>query len=371
MTTTRRTISRIGAACAVLLIAALARGTDVRDVTRFRGQGDSVIHGWGIVTGLNGTGDSGQEALVARPLAQALTGLGQPVGDLAELAAANAVAIVYVTATIPSTGAIENDNLDVRISTINSAQSLEGGELMMTPLVSPDTLAQARYAIAQGPIRIPNRDNPRVGVVSGGARITRTIDTTPDIVDVFDLVVDRSYTGFSAVSHIAQQINDAYFLTTDPTTDKIARALDERTIRIYVPEVEREDPASFVDSVLSTTIVASQLGVPATIRAYRATGAIVVTGDVRIEPTVITHNDLVITTTLPPPLPTPEAPIVNRENWTSLETGATETELTRIQELLAAFERLDLPARDQIEILEMLDESGKIHGKLIVEGVGR
>jgi len=364
-----------GAVLAALVVlvagASAAKASDVRDVVRFRGQGDSVVHGYGLVVGLNGTGDSGSELVAARPLAQALAQMGQPVGDLSELASGNAVALVYVTATVPSTGAMVDDHLDARVSTVHSATSLEGGELMLTMLVSPDKQSQRVYAVAQGSVALPDGDLPRTGVVSGGARMVREVRTTPPISASFDLVVDRAYTGYSAVSHIAQQINDAYFLTTDPGSEKIARAIDERTIRVRVPEVERRNPASFVDSVLRTEVVPSQLGTPATIRANRSTGAIVVTGDVRIEPTVITHNDLVITTTLPPPERTPEAPVVENKTWATLETGGTEAELTRAQALLEAFERLDLPATDQIEILEMLDASGRIHGKLIVEGVER
>jgi flagellar P-ring protein FlgI len=320
------------------------------------------------VIGLNGTGDSGTELAMARPLAETLRRLGNPIPGFEELRNSRSVALVMVTCTVPRTGARTDDTLDATVSVINSATSIDGGELFIAPLIGPRP-GDPVFAFAQGSISAADAARPTIGRVGGGARMVRDIVTTPPAGMAFDLVLDSAYVGYAAASHVAQQINDAYFLTTDPTSEKIARVLDERTVRVTIPEVEREAPAPFIADVQETGIVPSQLGVPASVVCNTRTGAIVITGDVRLSPSVITHADLVITTTLPTPEPTPEAPIVDRDRWARLETGASATELTRLDDLMTAFGQLNINPGDQIAILRMLHGAGKLHGKLVIDGV--
>ncbi|MEL6328902.1 MAG: flagellar basal body P-ring protein FlgI [Planctomycetota bacterium] len=359
---------RTAACFALAALCVSAQANTVRDITRIRGQGESVLQGLGLVIGLNGSGDSGTELAMARPLAETLRRLGNPLPSFDELRNSRSVALVMVTCTVPRTGARMDDTLDVTVSVLNSATSIDGGELFIAPLIGPKP-GDPVFAFAQGSVVAEQAERPTVARVRGGARMVRDILTTPPAGGAIDLILDPVYVGYAAATHVAQQINDAYFLTTDPTSEKIARVLDERTIRVLVPEVELEAPAAFIADVLETDILPSQLGVPASVVANTATGAIVVTGDVRISPSVITHRDLVITTTLPTPEPTPEAPIVDRERWATLQTDATTGELARIDGLLTAFEQLDIPATDQIAILRMLHSAGKLHAKLIIDGV--
>jgi flagellar basal body P-ring protein FlgI len=113
----------------------------------------------------------------------------------------------------------------------------------------------------------------------------------------------------------------------------------------------------------------SLLGLPAKVVADTRTGLIVVDGEVEISPTVITHKDLVIQTTVPTPEPTPAAPIVRRGRWTGIQTGANEPTLALLDDLLASFNQLDVPPADQIAILVQIHRAGNLHGKLIVDGI--
>jgi len=354
--------------CAPLL-AAPALGSTVRDVTRIEGEGESVLQGLGLVLGLNGTGDGGGELTLARPLSELLRRNGNPVASLEELSSTRAAALVMVTCVVPRTGARVDDALDVRISVVNSASSLVGGELYVAPLTAAVPGGEL-FAFAQGTITVDDRESPTTGTISEGARFVRDVRTTPRIGSSFTLVVEPQYAGFPATAHIARQINDAYFLTTDPLAEPIASALGPRRVLVEVPEIERGNSAAFASDVLSTDVIPSRLGVKAQVRADSRTGAIVVDGRVEISPAVITHQDLVITTTIPPPEPTPAAPLIERNRWATLATAPTRPQTTRVEDLLAALKRLDVRPVDQIQILKMLHEAGKLHGQLIIDGAG-
>ncbi|GAB4383756.1 MAG: flagellar basal body P-ring protein FlgI [Phycisphaerales bacterium] len=343
-----------------------ASATTVREIARLRGQGESILHGIGLVGGLNGTGDSGKDLIVARPLAQMLSGLGNPVPNFEELKNSKSVALVMITCVIPETGAEVDDTFDVRVSVINEASSLEGGELWVAPLTAAIPNGQL-YAFAQGPITIEDPSNPTAGRVRLGARMVRSIDTTPDIGGAVELIIHKHFAGWTSASQIASQINQQYLLTSRKLGDSIARVVNERTIRLTIPEQERADPAAFLGDVLSTEVNMSMLGLPATVVVNPRTGGIVVTGDVRISPAVITHRGLTITTTTPPPVATPDAPIVERRQWAAIDTESSDAGGSSLSDLIKAFEQLDVPPRDQIEILQMLHRAGKLQARLVVE----
>ncbi|MEM7623873.1 MAG: flagellar basal body P-ring protein FlgI [Planctomycetota bacterium] len=232
----------IVAACVTNAFVASATASDsIADFARIRGQGESVLQGLGLVIGLPGTGDIGQDLVVARPLAAMLEQLGNPVANLDELAQSQSVAVVMVTCIVPRTGSMTDDTLDVRVSAYNAAASLAGGELFLAPLVGPNPADPAIYAFAQGPVSLEDENTATSGVVRGGARMVRDIVTTPDIGGFFDLIIDPAYVGYQAVSYLAELIEDEYLLTDSPTADRIAVALGPRTIRVRVPEVERQN----------------------------------------------------------------------------------------------------------------------------------
>lgn len=350
----------------LLILPMHASATTVREIARLRGQGESILHGIGLVGGLNGTGDSGKDLIVARPLAQMLSGLGNPIPNFEELKNSKSVALVMITCVIPETGAEVDDTFDVRVSVINGASSLEGGELWVAPLTAAIPNGQL-YAFAQGPITIEDPGNPTAGRVRLGARMVRAIDTTPDIGGTVELIIHKHFAGWTSASQIASQINQQYLLTSRKLGDSIARVVNERTIRLTIPEQELADPAAFLGDVLSTEVNMSMLGLPATVVVNPRTGGIVVTGDVRISPAVITHRGLTITTTTPPPVATPESPIVERRQWAAIDTESSDAGGSSLSDLIKAFEQLDVPPKDQIEILQMLHRAGKLQARLVVE----
>lgn len=350
----------------ILAVTPAHAQTRVKDLVRLEGEGESRLRGLGLVVGLAGTGDSGKELVVARPLAEVLRRAGNQIPDLEELKNARSVALVWVDCAIPRTGARREDRFDVMVSAVNSARSLRGGRLLLTPLAGPHPADPTVYALADGPIDIENDQSPTTGRVRAGAHMLTDIRTAV-VGDAFTLILSPHVAGWTAATLIADAINQEYFGTTSPPPTPIARPLDNRSVRVVMPEPERSNPAAFVGLVLSTPINPALLRLPAQVICNRETGVIFATAEVEISPGVITHKDLTITTTVPAPAPSPQNPLVTRARWTALETGAAPAQNARLQDLLAALNQLDVPIEDQIAILSMLEKAGRLHAVVVIE----
>lgn len=344
---------------------AAAQATTVRELARMKDDSEYVLQGLGLVIGLSGTGDSGKELAVARPLAAVMERAGNPLESFDELARSKSVALVMVQCRVPRGGALMNDALDVTVSTLGSASSLESGELYVTVLRGPRP-GDPVFATAYGPVVVQNATFPTGGVVREGARMTRDIRmAAPE--GSFELVVEPWYRGYTAVSQIAAAVNVEYFNSLTASATPIARAIDDRSIRVEIPTEERADASAFIAEVMSTPVHPELLRVPARVIVNTRTGTIAVAGDVRISPVAITHRGLTITTVIPPPEPTPGNPLVNTERWAGLETDATDRELARLADLQAVFKQLNVEPVAQIEVLQMLKKMGKLHAELVVD----
>ncbi len=146
----------------------------------------------------------------------------------------------------------------------------------------------------------------------------------------------------------------------------MAQAVDPRTVRIVVPLAERARPAAFFGDIMQTDISSALRKLPAQVRCDTARGIIVITGDVQVSPAVITHKDLTITTTIQPDGPLPGDEV--RSEFAAVYAGDGEVDTSRLQDLIAAFDQLDIPPIEQIDILKMLRDTGKLHAKLIIDG---
>ncbi len=340
----------------------------VRQLVRIQGQEISGLQGLGLVVGLNGTGDSAKSLALARPLAEVLRNNGNPIASFDELGKSKSAALVMVTVTIPEEGARTGDRFDAHISVLNGAKSLQGGMLYMAPL-TPPVPGSMPYAIAQGLVELDDDQIPTQGRVRDGASMIRDV-RTGTVGNSFTLIVKPYFAGWPSVSEIASRINQEWFGTDDLSSGgafavEIATPIDDREIQINIPDPERDYRAGFIADVLSTPINTALLRLPAQVIVNSRTGAIVVTGDVRISPVAITHKDLTITTTIPTPVPTEGSPVVQRKQWTGVTTGAKPGDLARLDDLLNAFKQLDIPVDDQITILSMLNKTGKLHARLI------
>jgi flagellar P-ring protein precursor FlgI len=335
--------------------------TTVKELTRIKGQGESVIQGIGLVMGLPGTGDSGKELTLARPLAQILANNFNAPESLRELNSVKSVALVMVFCRTPAIPAQTDDRLDITITTLGTASSLKGGVLYLTPLTDPRPGGRV-YAMAQGKIEIEDPATPTAAKVSGGAQIIRDLPSMT-FESSFELVIETQAAGWSTAKLLASVINE----NAQPQGPAVAFALDERTIRVDIPEHERPAKAAFLDRALSAPVPTSLLDFPATVICNERTGVIVVTGDVEISPGIISHKDLVITTTAPPPQPSIINPLVERSRYTALDTQNRPKERAKLSDLLAAFKQLDVAPAQQIQVLQLLHKTGRLHARLVMD----
>lgn len=341
----------------------------IQDIVRIKGQGRSVLRGVGIVVGLRGTGDSGKEAALARPLQEVYRNSQIPLSDIKELERAKAAALVWIDCEIPEGGARADDRLDVFVSAIHSASSLEGGRLIIAPLLGP-LPGQPEFAMASGAVTIEDRERPTVGRIRLGASVVRDV-LMPAIDESLTLVVRPHFRGWTTTRTIANGINGSVGGSNEEGStgedSAVARADDDMAVTVRIPEPERADPANFIARVLGTRLSPTLLDLPAQVVVNERTGAMVITGDVEISPVAISYNNLVVSTTTPTPVPTPVDPLVTRESLIPVATSGRQGERARLADLIAAFKHLDVPVKDQIHIISEIHRTGRLHATLIVE----
>lgn len=346
--------------------------TSIQEFVRVDGYARAPLRGIGIVMGLPGTGDTGAELVLARPLASIYAANGNPLPDLRELAKARSAAIVMISCVVPEGGGRFGDTFDIIVSAMHSAKSLRGGTLIISPLMNPDTKSPVVFAMAQGQIVLEDPEVPTSGKIGAGAQLIK--DIRPPAVGArgsgtFDLILRPHFRSFQVARTLAAEINGitADLENEQDSTDPVAQAIDDTTIRVMIPEHERANPTNFLARIMSKRFSPSLIDLPAMVVVNEKTGSIVVTGDVEISAVTVGSDRLIVTTTTPTPTPTAANPLVTQQNWTEFGSTATGGERARIQDLLEAFKHLNVPVREQIQILSQIDRAGRLNARFIRE----
>lgn len=346
----------------------------IQDLARIQGQGESVLRGVGIVTGLaKGKGDKGTELALARPLARIYEVNNIPLPDLKELANAGTCALVAIEVTIPPQGSRQDDAWDIRVTALHSATDLTGGQLILSPLMGPRADDPTVYAMGNGTIMLEDKTLTTTGIIKNGAHMLGDVPM-PVIKDTFVLTLAPGYRYYTVASRVADAVNGS---VNDPQeglamTDRsihtdVARALNDTSILVTIPPQERANVPQFVAMVMSTQVTLSLLQQPAEVRINARTGLILFSGNVEISPVAISHKNLSISTITPALPPTLANPARSRDSIVGLDTSSRAREKARIQDLIAAFKALDVPIDDRINIIMELHKAGRIHAKLVVE----
>ena len=348
--------------------AAANSGVSLKTICRVKGQEENTLQGLGIVVGLKGTGDGGSSLPTLRFLAQAMQNLGNPLGKtgLAELKDAKNVALVYVTATVPASGARQGDKLDCVVSSAGGAKSLAGGRLLLTPLVGPSPKEPRVYALAEGPITLDSANLTTTGRIHRGCRMEEDLFNVFLQDGKFTLVLDRNYADFQIASEVATTINTSKLNPSYPVINAaaglpsapsrsggnlLAKAISPNNVEVTIPPDER-DPVEFISLVLGLTLLAPQTG-PRVVVNERG-GSIVIDGDVEIGPVVINHKNIVV-----------EAGSGNpAAHFVPFDPG---NEAPTLKALVAALDALRVPTEDMIQILKDLERSGRLRAQLIIE----
>ncbi|MEI6501332.1 MAG: flagellar basal body P-ring protein FlgI [Armatimonadota bacterium] len=367
------------------LCAACAWGSPSRlkDIAVIEGQGRHKLVGYGLVAGLDGTGDSDTSLLTSRSMANLLQKLGLTVSP-SEFKAKN-LAAVMVTAELPPV-AVVGATLDVTVSSLADAKSLQGGMLLLTPLQALDGEA---YATAQGAITIGGfnasssggdkvqRNHVTVGRVPNGASVARALavdHTTPERLSLLLLQPD-----FTTAVRVAEAINRQWQQT-------LAAALNQSTVQVAVPAEALGAQAEFIAALETLPI---EPDAPARVVINERTGTIVMGHAVRIMPVAICHGGLTVQikaeqqVSQPPPLvaggedkaPQPKSAtggrtaVVRQEQLQVKEAGGHLTALAEqatLQDLVTALDALGVKPRDLIAIIQALKEAGALQAELVL-----
>src|SRR5262245_1327363 len=272
----------------VLSSTALGDGSRIKDLAMIAGARDNQLVGYGLVTGLAGDGDK-NPIYTVQSMANMLQRFGITV-PAATLSSKN-VAAVMITADVPAF--VRNGTrLDVTVSALGDAKSLQGGVLLQTPLLGADGKA---YAVAQGALAIGGfaggtaglggatvqKNHPTVGQISGGALVEREIETT--IVHKNHLELLLREPDFTSAARMAMAINNVF--------TNSAQAIDSTAVRVRVPEGLESFPVDFVARLEAIEVTPD---IPARVIINERTGTIVATSRIRIANCAVSHGELTI-----------------------------------------------------------------------------
>ena len=339
----------------------------IKDVASFMGTASNSLIGYGLIVGLDGTGDKDKTQFTVNTLANLLDNMGIHVSPT-DVKVKN-VAAVMVTAKLPPFARI-GSRLDVQVSSIGDAKNLQGGTLLMTPLQGPDGIS---YAVAQGPISTGGfsvsgqsgtsvqKNHPTVGFVSGGATVEKEVTVHLAGAPRLDLILKTP--DFTTASKAAKEINQAL-------GGSHARAVDATSIKIEVPSEYSEGIVELITRIENLNIQPDNV---AKIVVNERTGTIVMGENVRISPVAIAHGSLTVQITEQPlvsqPLPfskgetvvVPQTSITVQETKASLAVvggGAT------IGEVIHGLNAIGATPKDLINILQTIKAAGALQADL-------
>jgi flagellar P-ring protein precursor FlgI len=342
----------------------------LKDIAQIRGVRTNQLVGYGIVVGLEGTGDSNGALFTVQSVANMLERFGITVPPNA-LKVKN-VAAVMVTAELPPFARAGN-TIDVVVSSIGDARSLQGGTLLQTPLRGADGQV---YAVAQGPLSIGGfnfggggarvqRNHTTVGRIPNGALIEREVPAS-FLQGDNSLTIQLHKPDFTTAARVVSSIRSAFPNLT-------VRAVDPSTVRIALDAQHATDPVMLIAQLETLTVLPD---IAARVVVNERTGTVVVNGDVRVAPVAIAHGGITVRvqTTFevsqPPPLSEGQTKVVPQTQVDANEEPARMVyfrEGASVESLVKALNALGVSPRDLIAILQALKAAGALHAEIEVQ----
>lgn len=366
-----------GAALAILLvampIAAEAQQVPVKGLGRFAGWRENALVGYGLVSGLSGSGDTRRSVVTRQALRNILSRLGTNVTE--DQISSRNVAVVMVTAVLPPSANV-GDRIDVMVSSIGDARSLAGGTLIMTPLLGPD---QRPYALAQGALLAgghrfeselnqAQRNYPTSAVLPGGATIEAPVQSM--IVGAGgELSFLLSNPSFSTAQRIADGISAQVGMGA-------ARAVNADEVRIRY-DGAATDVAGFVAQIENVLVEPDSL--PRIVINER-TGTVVAGRDVMISSVAIAQGDIKVTVVADNVASQPSFISGFASDVRSLVVTNTTLEVdegvgdvafrlpnTSVADLVQALNRARVDTRRMISILQAIKAAGALHADIVIQ----
>lgn len=356
----------------VPVAATSAQEVPLKGLGRFDGWRENALIGYGIVTGLAGSGDSRRNEVTRQALRNVLSRLGSVVTE--DQINSRNVAVVIVTAKLPPS-ANPGDRIDAVVSSIGDARSLAGGTLLMTPLLGPD---QIPYALAQGSLTVggydfeanldrQQRNYPTSAVLPGGATIENAVDAS--------VLKD---------GHVSFLLAEPNFTTAQAISDAINRRLGYGTATVRNADevlIRYERPAGQLAAFLST--IENLHVVPQRtprIVINERTGTIVAGGDVQISSVVISQGDIKVSIKSDSYASQPSfiggfasdiSSLVVTNTELSVEQGSNDAVMslpdTNVAALFRTLAQAKVDTRRTIGILQAIKAAGALHAEIVVQ----
>ena len=346
-----------------------AASVRIKDIAEIKGVRQNQLVGYGLVVGLEGTGDSDSSLFTIQSLASLLEKMGVTV-QTSDIEDVENVAAVMVTADLPAFASL-GSRLDVLVSSIGDAENLQGGTLLFTPLRAADGNV---YAVAQGPVSTGGfavsgnsgdqvqKNFPTVGRVVGGALVEKELQS--NFNQKRALTLSLKDPDFTTASRVAQAINRAFY-------SQLAHTENAGSIRVMVPENYLGNTVQFVTMIESLGVTPDMVS---KVVVNERTGTVIMGENVRIATIAIAHGNLSIqineSQDVSQPLPfsrggqtvvTPESEIVVQEGKNPIflvESGVS------IGEVVKALNALGVSPRDLIAIFQALKAAGALQAEL-------
>jgi flagellar P-ring protein FlgI len=351
-------------AAIILFQVGFVEAARLKDVVNIEGVRDNPLTGFGLVVGLNGTGDSG-----AAFTNQSLKMMLERMGISAKTAfSVKNVASVMVTGTLPPF-ARQGSRIDVTLSSLGDAKTLQGGTLVITPLKGADGKI---YAVAQGALSIGGfaaggggaavqKNHPTVGRISGGAIIEREINFKLNREATLQLALKNP--DFTTASRIVGAINDLF-------GKGLALAEDSGTIAVKIPKDYKKQVVAFVSRLEKVQVNPDQ---PAKVVVNERTGTIVMGDNVRVSTVALAHGGLSIKIKEKPSVSQP-GPLSEGETVDTTETEVEATEIdakviemeegVTLGDLVRGLNSVGVTPRDLIAILQAIKAAGALQAEL-------
>jgi flagellar P-ring protein FlgI len=336
----------------VTFISFEASALDVRlkDIARIEGVRENHLSGYGVVVGLLGTGDT-KNYITNESLKNYLKNLG--IASSKENSQYKNVASVLVTARIPA-GVRSGDKIDVTVSSIGDAKSLEGGVLIQTPLksINGDTYSVAAGVLSFGgkdhKLRYANRmASHNTGVVYKGGIVEKEIPSVVlDKNGRYKILLEEL--DFSTLHSVKEAIDQNLKLST--------RVLSAQEIEVILPEASRENPLQVLSALENLTVTTSP---KAKVVINERTGVIVMGSSVTVEEVAISKQGL--------NLVIKKSDKLYETDVRSAEGMVVVQEATRVSDLVDALNKMGASTKDIISILEALKRAGALHAEVLIQ----
>lgn len=354
--------------------AAVPDSVRLKDLGRVDGWRENHLVGFGIVTGLAGTGDSSRSRATRQSVANFLSNFDLLITS--DQINSRNVAIVSLMALLPPMTHL-GDHVDVVVNSLGDARSLVGGTLLLAPLKGPDGKV---YALAQGAISVggyrldqsgtlTQKNHSTAGIIPGGAQAEADVFAAPLHTDgSFDFVLAQP--DYTTAERIAQVINAKF-------KGQMAWVRDSSVVHIAPPQEQLRDPSMFMATLENLGVKPDQR---ARIIINERTGTIVAGGDVKISKVTVAHGDLKVSvqtnySVSQPVLLGRSGPNVRTAVVPDTQISVNEEqggmvelpEASSVADLVTSLNRIKVSTRDIIAILQGIKAAGALHADLVLQ----